>query len=106
MIDSSSTAVDDELPPGSRRVVAVDPIEGEDRMINLTAMYRHFRPSHEQCDLHTFRFRYTVSDTGAYLPGLAEWCPPDRTVCHAYQPVCPVFGTGDGEISHQQAVHE
>lgn len=69
-----------ELSPGSRRVAAVDPIESEEGLIDLRAVYRHFRPTHDRLDLHTFSFRYTVTDTGTYLLGLDEWIPPERSV--------------------------
>lgn len=80
MIDPSPTGTSEELLPGTRRVVAVDPIEGENGSITLTAVYRHFRPNHNRLDIHTFSFRYMVTDAGAYLLGLEEWMPPERSV--------------------------
>lgn len=77
MIDPPSTDAGTELPPGFRRVVAVDPIEGEAGESDLTAVYRHSRPTHDRLDVHTFSVRYTVTDTSAYLLGLDEWIPPE-----------------------------
>lgn len=80
MIDPAPTDAGTELPPGSRRGVAVDLIKGGDGTIDLTAVYRHVRPTHDRLDCYTFSFRYTVTDTGAYLLGLDEWIPPERSV--------------------------
>lgn len=80
MIDHSPTAVGAAIPPGSRRVLTVDPIEGEEGMIDLRAVYRHFQPNHDRLDIHTFSFRYTVTSASEYLLGLDEWMPPEQSV--------------------------
>ncbi|WP_248910534.1 hypothetical protein [Halocatena marina] len=80
MTEFSSASIDDDLPPGTRRVIAVDPIEGEEGMIDLTAVFRPFKPTADRLDFHTFSFRYVATATDEYLLGLNEWLPPERAV--------------------------
>ena len=80
MTDSSSTHISDDIPPGTRRVLAVDPIEGENGLIDLMAVFRHFEPTANRFDIHSFSFRYTTTTAGEWLLGLNEWDPPERSV--------------------------
>lgn len=57
MIDYGPTDVDEAISPGCRYDFVVDPIEGEDEVIALTAVYRHFLPDDDRLDVHTSRFR-------------------------------------------------